>query len=544
MEKKRKRKFPNVSYASRLILIILTAAALVLTMALPAFAEETTSYETEEGGTDAADKATGKASLIVKKTAATASNSKYTFTVTLSDKSVNGEFPANTDNESVVTMKFENGVSTFELADNGIAAAEGLPSGITYEVEIDDKGESISSFCASGELVSDNVMQAVFDTYDPADSSGFGIFDILLVPMGFIIRICYIITHNYAAALLLFALVMQLILLPLGIKQQKNMNRQASLRPKENAIRKKYAGRSDAVTQKKMNDEIMALYQQENFNPASGCLPLLIQLPIIFALFAVVREPLKYITRMPANIIASLTRLINGIGAASPGYEQIGAVSFMREHGAAAVGGLGEHVTQDIIDGMPNFRMFGGAFDLSVQPSSNIWSIYLLIPILTFVIMYGSMKLTRKFTYQPQPATGDKQTQMSVKIMELMSPVMCTYFAFIVPSAIGIYWMYRNVLAFLQQVLLSKLYPTPKFTEEELKEAEREYLGKTKKSKAERDPNRPKPRSLHRIDFDDDDDAPAPPAVTDGGKKTVSPIEAAPLKEDKKAPTGEDKDSK
>ena len=363
-------------------------------------------------------------------------------------------------------------------------------------------------------------------------STSFRIQDILLVPMGFVIRVCYSITHNYAVSLLLFAVVMQLILFPLGIKQQKNMNKQASLRPKENAIRKKYAGRTDAVTQKKMNDEIMALYQQENFNPASGCLPLLIQLPIIFALFAVVREPLTYITRLPSDVITVLQTQVSNAGAAlTRGYEQIGIISYLKENGLSAISGLGSHVTAEVVEGMPNFRIFGGAFDLSVMPSSNLWSLYLLVPVLTFVFMYGSMKLTRKFTYQPQP-TGDAQTQSSMKIMELLSPAMCTYFAFIVPSAIGIYWMYRNILAVIQQFVLSKMYPIPKFTEEELKEAEREYLGKGKRTKTERDPNKPKPRSLHRIDFEDEDDEPSKPQITSGGKKS-SPIEAAPLKDDK-----------
>lgn len=365
-------------------------------------------------------------------------------------------------------------------------------------------------------------------------NSGFQIQDILLVPMGYIIQICYMITHNYALALLLFAIVMQLVLFPIGIKQQKNMIKQASLRPKENAIRKKYAGRKDAVTQKKMNDEIMALYQQENFNPAGGCLPLLIQLPIIFALFYVVRMPLTYISRLSSDVITVLGTQVKNAGAVlTPGYEQISIISHLKENGVANISGLGDKVTQATIDAMPDFRMFGGAFDLSVQPSTNMWSIYLLVPILTFVFMYGSMKLMKKFTYQPQP-TGDAQSQSSMKIMELLSPVMCTYFAFIVPSAIGIYWMYRNILAFVQQVVLSKLYPIPKFTEEQMKEAEKEYFGRTKKTKTERDPNKPKPRSLHTIDFDDDDETTETPAVTDGGKKSDSPIEAAPLKDDDK----------
>ncbi len=368
--------------------------------------------------------------------------------------------------------------------------------------------------------------------------SGFSLFDILLVPMGFIIRICYAITKNYAAALFLFALVMQIILLPFGIKQQKNMNRQAALRPKENAIRKKYAGRTDAVTQRKMNDEIMSLYQQENFNPASGCLPLLIQLPIIFALFAVVRQPLTYITRLPANVIMALRERLVALGETlTPGYEEISVISYLKEHGASAIGGFGKYITEETVTGMPNFRMFGGRFDLSVVPSSNFLSIYLLVPLLTFVFMYGSMKLTKKLSYQPQPA-ADGQSQASMKIMELLSPVMCTYFAFIVPSAIGIYWMYRNILAIVQQFVLSKIYPIPRFTEEQLREAEKEYLGKTKKTKSERDPNKPKPRSLHRIDFDDDDDEPAP-APKEKPKKPDGPIAPAPLKDGK-----ENKESK
>ena len=378
-----------------------------------------------------------------------------------------------------------------------------------------------------------------------SSSGGFRIQDILLVPMGFIIRICYAVTHNYAAALFLFALVMQLILFPLGIKQQKNMNKQASLRPKENAIRKKYAGRTDAVTQKKINDEIMALYQQENFNPASGCLPLLIQLPIIFALFAVVRQPLTYITRLSSGVIGALKAQVSallGAGNMTVGYEEINVISYLKEHGTAALHGMGGAVSPETIEAMPSFKMFGGAFDLSVLPSSKIWSIYLLVPILTFIFMYGSMKLTRKFTYQSQ-AMQDQQSAASMKIMDLVSPVMCTYFAFVVPSAIGIYWMYRNILAFVQQFVLSKLYPTPKFTEEELKEAEREYMGKSKKpsgsgTKTERDPNKPKPRSLHRIDFDDDDDdnggESSKPALAEPKEKGDSPIDSAPLKKDDK----------
>lgn len=364
------------------------------------------------------------------------------------------------------------------------------------------------------------------------EKDGFKLSDILLVPMGFIIRVCYSLTNNYAIALLLFALVMQAILFPLGVKQQKNTNKQAALRPKENAIRKKYAGRNDQVTQRKMQEEIMNLYQQENFNPASGCLPLLIQLPIIFSLFAVVRQPLTYISRIGSGVIASLKTQLTELGVAlTPSYEEISIISYLKEHGIGSVTG----VTQETVDAMPNFKMFGGSFDISVLPKDDILSIYILVPILTFVVMIASQKLTKKLTYRPETNTGaDANTQASMKIMEWMMPLMCVYFAFIVPAAIGVYWIFRNILSVVQQFILSRMYPTPKFTEEELIAAEREYLGKNPKNKPKRDPNAPRPRSLHTIDFDDDEVAPAPKKTEKKAEeKPAAGLEAAPFKEDK-----------
>ena len=202
MEKKKRK---HSALALRAVVLMLTVMALLITMAFSAFAEEAETGESEN--TDQT-----LSSLVVKKTAEVASNGKYTFTVTLSDKSINGEFKGSAEN--ALYMTFEDGVSTFELADNAAAAAEGLPSGITYEITVDDKGDSISTVNSKGELEAGKIAVAVFDTYDPKDSSNFNLFDILLVPMGYVIRVCYMITHNYAVALLLFAVVMQLVLLP------------------------------------------------------------------------------------------------------------------------------------------------------------------------------------------------------------------------------------------------------------------------------------------------------------------------------------------
>ena len=111
-----------------------------------------------------------------------------------------------------------------------------------------------------------------------------GLFDLINIPFSWVIRFFYGLTDNYMVALLFFAIVVKVVLFPLGIKQQKNMVKQASLRPKEMAIRAKYAGRTDQATQQKMQNEIMSLYQSENYNPAGGCLPMLLQLLVVWAI--------------------------------------------------------------------------------------------------------------------------------------------------------------------------------------------------------------------------------------------------------------------
>ena len=88
---------------------------------------------------------------------------------------------------------------------------------------------------------------------------------------------------SYALGLLLYALVFKIVFLPFTINQQKNQIAMAKLSPKISLIRAKYKGRTDTVTQQKMNQEIMELQQKEGYNPLSGCLPMLLQLPLILS---------------------------------------------------------------------------------------------------------------------------------------------------------------------------------------------------------------------------------------------------------------------
>lgn len=387
-----------------------------------------------------------------------------------------------------------------------------------------------------------------------------GIADIIRIPIGWILQMCYKLVPNYMVALLLFAIVMQILLLPFAIKQQKNSIKQARLAPKIAAIRKKYQGRNDQKTQQAMQQETMDLYQRENFNPASGCLPMLIQMPILFALFRVITQPLRYLCGIPQASVDMLLQkagLIDEAGKAIEQgvlYPQITLIQRLRDMGEAGATAFAEGVEKFSYEALPNFSFFGGSIDLSKAPKdSGILSWMMLIPVITVVAMIVSQMITKKFTYQA-PETKEAQNNMSMKIMLYGMPFLSGYFAYMYAAAIGIYWIFRNILSFLQQMLLAKLMPIPQFSEEEYKAAEKEILGSKgkKKSSGPSDPNKPKVRSLHHIDDDDEDDYVSDGRVTrydeddsgDNGNKAdtsagaklngspVSPV-AAPMKEDK-----------
>ncbi len=378
-------------------------------------------------------------------------------------------------------------------------------------------------------------------------------------------------TGNYILALLIFAVLVELLMLPFGIKQQKNSIKQAKLRPKEMAIRKKYAGRDDKATQQKVAQEIQELYQKENYNQFAGCLPLLIQLPIIMILYYVIINPLHYELRISTDAIEAMRTFITtavengGLGLSlgrnakstieminvlnDSGYWQTISANFANfAVNGTAVGSeafLQEFQTA-VANGLPDLTIFGGAINLGEIPSitqpSWLWS----IPVLTFGAYFGSMKLTRKLTYQPTMQTQDMGC--SNKVMDVAMPLFSVYITFVVPAAVGVYWIFKSILGTAKQFILYKIFPLPKFTEEDYKAAERELAGKNPQ-KPKSSGNGPKPgvRSLHHIDDDDY----LPPVSKDDKKQTSkrygddfeedkpvteekksSPIEQAPLKED------------
>ena len=302
-------------------------------------------------------------------------------------------------------------------------------------------------------------------------------------------------SNNYLITLFLFAVVIKVLLLPFGIKQQKNTIKQARMRPKEMAIRKKYAGRNDKVTQQKLNEEIMQLYQEENINPMAGCLPLLIQMPVLFALYGVIIKPLTYILGMGKEVIDLILKAYSTVTeTAVNNYAQIQAISkivsdnemsakigdeFAKLASEASVSADWSQIQLELSELFNSFNVFG--IDMTKTPQIAM-NIYILIPILTFVFAFVSTKITRKFTYQPTGTNPDQAR--SLAMMDWMMPLMSVWISFNVSSAIAVYWMFQNVLSALQQIILYKLYPIPPCTEEDIRAAELALKGKPNKKKA------------------------------------------------------------
>ncbi len=343
------------------------------------------------------------------------------------------------------------------------------------------------------------------------------IWDIINVPAGYLIRFCNnLVNNNYVFALLLFAIIIEIILLPFGIKQQKNSIKQAKLRPKEMAIRKKYAGRDDAPTRQKMTQEIQELQQKEGFNPMSGCLPLLIQFPIIIALYNIVMNPMLYICRFEQAAIEQISNIVGAVTGKT--YEIARNVDLLSDMQSLPYSEFAnvEGFTEEMFNNLPNLKLFGGAIDLGAIPDIRVFNWLLLVPVLTFVSYFFSMKINRKLTYQPQ--VDDKAQGCSNAMMDLMMPLMSVWIAFMVPAAIGVYWIFKSLIGVVKQVILKLTMPLPTFTEEDYKAAEKEM--NLKPEKAPRNKSGKVVRSLHHIDDEDFED------TAEAGRKRREALEA------------------
>ncbi|MBE6673818.1 MAG: YidC/Oxa1 family membrane protein insertase [Ruminococcaceae bacterium] len=338
--------------------------------------------------------------------------------------------------------------------------------------------------------------------------------DFLAKLLGYVMYGCsWLVGNNYVIALLLFALAMQILLCPFGIKQQKNMVKQAYLRPKEMAIRRKYAGRNDRATMQKLQNEIMQLQQEAGYSPLAGCLPMLFQLILIFPIYQVAIRPLEFIVGLSKEsyekILGEINVILSSNGAseigAKSGSAQVQVASWLNNE--ANRGLLSDEMQAAVneLDFIPDVSLFGQ--DLGVTPFDSFGTGYwwlIFIPILNLGLMYLSQFLSKKLQYQSTIQEQANNQMNSMKIMMLVMPLMTMFITFSFASAIGIYWIFRTLLSMLQQFILYKAMPYPKFTEEDYRNAEKEMKGKKVSQAPANYVAGDKPiRSLHHIDDDE-----------------------------------------
>ena len=300
-----------------------------------------------------------------------------------------------------------------------------------------------------------------------------GIFDIINVPLGYLFKgIYYLCGSSYGWALVLFTIVTKLLLTPLSVKQQKSTMKMQKIQPRLAEIQKKYQ-----YDKEKLNQETLKLYQDNNISPMGGCLPLLIQFPVLISLYSIIRSPLTYIFQVEKEVLTSLAETINGLGVLEKAVgvgDEIGLYSAFQKYGAEFA---------DKFDSIPkniDFRFFG--LDLSQVPSLDKFAsmdIIILIPILAGVTTFLLSYLTQKTTAAQQ--SGDNPAAGSMKIMNYIFPVMTFMFSVSLPAGLGFYWILSNLYQMVQHVVLPKfikLDDEPK--EEKLHYRDRENRRKKK----------------------------------------------------------------
>lgn len=251
--------------------------------------------------------------------------------------------------------------------------------------------------------------------------------------------------QNYGWALIGFTLIINIILLPLTLKQQKSTAQMQLIQPELTKLQNKYKNDKE-----KLNTEMMKLYQKYDINPMGGCLPLLIQLPIIMILYQVIIRPLSYMQGLSAAQLTELQTLVYGSDAASKVVSQVSLASDAAKLGAEKLSELSFTFTNI------NFNFFG--MDLGATPSISQPSILWLIPALAGVTTY----LLSWYTMRQSAAKDEKDkkkdenpTASQMQTMNKFMPLLTVYFAFTLAAGIGFYWIANNVFRFLQQMIVN-----------------------------------------------------------------------------------------
>lgn len=281
-------------------------------------------------------------------------------------------------------------------------------------------------------------------------------------PFAWLMVKLYELTGNYGLAVILFALAVNLVLTPFMAKSKKSMMRSTRLQPRIQELQRRHEGNPQ-----KLNQEMQNLYREEGVNPMSGCLWSLIPFPILIALYSVIRQPITRMMFAAQDVVTTLqdyfvAKGLYTIPTKADAYVEIKLANLAHEHWDA--------VTTDLagkIDGLLDVDFGFLGLNLGSQPQWNFFvktdwsdvSVWLpalglfLIPFISAALSWLSMKVSN--AANPQQ---DAQTQASMKTMNLMMPLMSIWICFVMPAAMGVYWIANSVFGMIRDFVLTKVY--------------------------------------------------------------------------------------
>ncbi len=303
----------------------------------------------------------------------------------------------------------------------------------------------------------------------------------------------YGLTKNYGLTLFLFSLTINLVLAPFMAKSKKSMMRSTRLQPKIQELQKRHAG-----NQQQLNAEMQKLYQEEGVNPMSGCLWSLLPMFLLFPIYRIVIMPISRMMyasspRAGEAVVEALKTFFTehmGLELASSGrsafYVQIELTNLFHQYKDQALEWL--RTATDSAGNALNLNSLADidlstiGLDLGATPAvRTLWSGpytwaaigLFLIPIVSALLSWLSIKLSTRLNPQPAAANGSDQSQGMMKGMNLMMPLMSVWFCFIMPAAMGVYWIANSLFGMVRDVILTTILKKQVAEEDAIREANR-----------------------------------------------------------------------
>ena len=300
----------------------------------------------------------------------------------------------------------------------------------------------------------------------------FNIADIVQVPFGWLLSFLYNFTSNYGWALIIFAFVVKLILLPATAKGKKSTMKMSRLTPRLQELQKKYAD-----DPQKQNEAMRALYKEEGVSMGGGCLWSFVPLLILIPLYTVVRQPITYMLQESKEVAEAIVSVMKEAdpSAFSGGdfYHQMIAApripEFLEQIQQAGIAlkegtALGVDFSFLGIDlaSIPQFNIFSsawawdwahiGAFLMPVLSAGSA-----LVSMLISMRMNNSLVTDEKGLEDKETAKNSQSAQQS-KMMMWMSPIMSLWIGFSMPAALSLYWFAQGIVSTLSDVYLTQKY--------------------------------------------------------------------------------------